>query len=359
MAERALILGNGGKAAAGLAAILARLGVMPDRADWKGFSPRAWRGRERPVLAILDIDDPLAPPLPAGVAAIKRLGNGVSLLALTGSRSFRNLAAALDAGADDCLPKTGPAALWERKLLRILAERRPPPATELTDEIPAALFGVFRGGSDLIRLGDIASVYPGVSPRLPRWRRLAPPDSSWRGVVDADAVDCFLSGRPRVFLSWNRLHLFRMPPPEEYDVPEKVLLRRVGPPLAAAVDRSRSPAGIGLYSIVPGDGVSAGCVACLLNSRLADFYFNRLAMNGLEGRLRLDVVRNFPVPRPAPAASAELARIAVMLAHFGPSPQTWIDRRGKVEHRERMEDIVFELYGAGQDIREELSVLHF
>jgi hypothetical protein len=162
-----------------------------------------------------------------------------------------------------------------------------------------------------------------------------------------------------VFLSWNRRHLFRMPPPEEYDVPEKVLLRRVGPPLAAAVDRSRSPAGIDLYSIVPGGGISAGCIACLLNSRLADFYFNRLAENGAEGRLRSDVVRNFPVPRPDSAASAELGRIAVMLAHFGPLPQTWIDRRGRAEHRDRMESIVFELYGAGQDIREKLAVLHF
>ena len=149
-----------------------------------------------------------------------------------------------------------------------------------------------------------------------------------------------------------------MPDRSEYDVPEKVLLSRSGPPLVAAVDKSRLPVGNDVYSLVPREGVGAGFLACLLNSRLLDFYGNRLAGNQ-DSRLRPESIREIPVPDPERVSMQQFARYAALLAHFGPNPQSWIDRQSRDEVLEEMDDAVFALYGAGREAREGLAAMHF
>ncbi|MDR1534735.1 MAG: hypothetical protein LBU64_06495 [Planctomycetota bacterium] len=360
MAEMAVLLGLREQVVPELSERLANMGLEPVLADWAGFDPRSWRGCRRPALLFIDVDNPRAWPIEkVGFRIRRHWGGNCPLIAMTSERKFARLELILAAGADDCLPASGPASLWESKIARRLAENRPPAALELTEEIPIGLARLFAGEGDIIRLEDLAAIHPGVSPRRNFYRRLAPPDSEWRGVLTAETVDRFLVGKPVSFLSWNRLHLFRLPAPAEYDVEEKVLLRRAGPPLSAAVDRSRLPAGVDLYSLIPKPGIGAGFIACLLNSRLLDFYFNRLAPNLSAGRLRLEEVKKIPVPRPTARGLEELNRAAAFLAHFGPRPQGWLDRQNREEIWNRMEDAVFELYGAVPELREELAGLHF
>lgn len=358
MAEKVLLLGHEKDAGLALARTLVELGYHPIAAGWGDFSPRSY-GRDRPRCLLADTGTPGATPVELLCAEVRRRwGDSYPILVVSASEKFRDTSALLDAGASDCLPRRPPSALLGRKLQRYLQTAIASQA-EADDELPESLLDIFTRNRRLVRLGDLVSVHPGAVPRRASFRRLAPPDSEWRGVLTSEAVERFYVGKPDSYLRWTRLHLFRMPPPEEYSVPEKVLLRRAGPPLAAAVDRSRLPAGTDVYSLVPAEGVGAGFVACLLNSRLLDFYFNRMAGVGRDGRLRPEDIREVPVPRPTAAAAQELGRAATLLAHFGANPQSWIDRQSKDEVWETMENTVFELYGADRLARSELAALHF
>ncbi len=230
--------------------------------------------------------------------------------------------------------------------------------SELREDLPRDLVAVF-SAPGLVRLADIAAIHQGVAPRYATFRRLAPPDHDWRGVLSSGVVSRFFVGRPEQYFRWSRFHLFRLPDPGEYAVKEKVVVRRIGPPLAAAVDRSRLPVGADLFALVPKEGVSAGFLACLLNSRLMDFYFNRLAGADASGRLRVEDLRNLPLPRPSEALSQDMARTAALLAHYGTNPQAGIDRDNKDELWRHMEDAVFGLYGLNQEARQELAALCF
>lgn len=360
MAESVLLLGHGKETCRALAGVVASMGYRPVVDTWRGFSPRAFGRRERPSLILADVDKPAARPMADFSREIRRLwGEAYPIIAVSAASKFQDVSALLDAGASDCLPKAAASGLMERKIGRCLREAAPPKADELSEEVPGSLLGMFVGNAGLVRLGDLVDVHSGATPRRPTYRRMAPPDHDWRGVLTSDVVDRFSVGKPSSYLSWNRLHLFRLPPPEEYAVPEKVLLRRAGPPLAAAVDRSRLPAGTDVYSLTPREGVGAGYVACLLNSRLLDFYFNRIARLGTNGRLRPEDIRETPVPAPDPGVNQEMARAATLLAHYGPNPQSWVDKQSREETLERMENTVFKLYGANQDAREGLAALHF
>lgn len=360
MREKVLLLGTNRERGLALAKNLLTLGFEPQVAAWAGFSPRAL-GRNRPGLVLADMDQADATPMENLCRLIRKCwGENFPVIAVTAASRFRDLSAHLDAGADDCVSALAPAALLERKLSRCLLTRAVIDAGGDAEEaIPENLLALFEERDGLVPLGELVGVYPGASPRRPAFRRMAPPDEEWRGVVTSEAVERFFAGKPQYYLRWTRLHLFRLPPPAEYAVAEKLLLRRAGPPLAAAVDRSRLPAGTDVYSLVPREGIAAGYVACLLNSRLLDFYFNRLAGIGSDGRLRTDIVKATPVPRPTAAAMQELSRTAALLAHYGPNPQIWIDRQSRDELWEQMENTVLTLYGADRGVREGLSALHF
>lgn len=358
MSDKILLLGHERERGLELARTLLDLGLHALAEDWGAFVPRRWL-RDRPRAILADMDNPRAKPLAEFVPRVKRnWGQAFPVVAMGESRKFQASSACIEAGADDYIHKGAPAGLVEKKIRRCIEKSSRPASSDLFEEIPPDLLNLFRDADRLFPLSEFAAVYPGAAPRRAWCRRMAPPDDDWRGVATAGGLDKFHAGRPGEYLLWSRLHLFRMPAPEEYSVAEKVLLCRNGPPLRAAVDKSRIPAGADVYSVVPGEGVGAGWLACLLNSRLLDFYFNRLAKND-DGRLRLDVVRQTPVPRPSAASVAELGRIATLLSHFGPSPQSWIDRQSKEELWEQMEDAVFRLYGAERSVREDLASLHF
>lgn len=359
MAEKILLLGHARESGLALAKRLIGLGYYPLANDWTGFTPRSYGRSRRPLLMLANVDHPAAKPLPEFAPWVRKTwGQSYPIIAVTASGRFRDAAAHVDAGASDCLAPDAPQALLERKIARALQGGLSPALAELAEEIPTDLFELFLGNAELARLGDLAGIYPGATPRRTWCRRMAPPDDSWRGVATSGTVDRFYVGKPSEYLLWSRFHLFRLPAPEEYNVPEKVFLSRSGPPLAAAVDKSRLAAGTDVYSLVPREGVGASFLACLLNSRLLDFYYNRLA-GATDGRLRIETLRDTPVPLPTQAANREFSRIATLLAHFGPSPQSWIDRQSKDELLARMEDAVFELYGAGNEARSGLAALHF
>ncbi len=358
MGATVLLLGHGKQSGQQMAIDLAALGFVATASTWADFPPRRY-GRGRPDVLIADMDKKTAQPMELFAATVRRVwGANFPIIALTESTKFKDISSMIDAGADDCIAKNAPLPLVQKKINRCLSERHHF-TDELTEEVPLALLSLFSGNSNLVRLESLASIHPGAAPRHPTYRRLAPPDSDWRGVVTADAVERFQAGKPDAYLRWSRLALFRLPVPDEYAVKEKVLLRRAGPPLAAAVDRSRLPAGPGMYAIVPKEEGTAGYLTCILNSRLMDFYFNRLASGGNDGRLRIDMLKSMPLPRPTRTAAQELNRIAVLLEHFGPNPQSWIDRQTRDELSEQMEQTVFSLYQASEEAVASLEAMHF
>lgn len=364
MHGKALLLATERNSGLRLARILMDAGLEPAAADWYDFNPRGFSRARRPRLLLANCDHPHAPPFAEFAARVRKYwGENFPIIALSSSRKFGRVAGLVDAGANDCLPPDAPEELAKRKIAACLASGERSAATggtanELAGETPESILDLFLDNDRLVPLGDLVSVYAGAAPRSARGRRTAPPDQSWRRVVTADTLDRFHIGRPTTYLLWNKLHLFRMPAPGEYSVAEKVVLSRVGPPLVAAVDRSGSPVGADAYALVPAPDVCAGFVACLLNSRLLDFYFNRLA--GMEGgRLLPDAIKSAPVPRPDRSGNRELGRHATLLAHFGPNPESWIDRQSRGEVRESMDRLVFDLYGAPDRARRELAELHF
>lgn len=355
MVDKILVLSMNSATRSHLSTMLGHMGREALAMSWQSFAPRAF-GRRHPSLVVADVDGAQAGIIEKLFEPIRKSwGQEFPVIALSRVRKFHEIAAILDAGADFCLPLPPDAALLGQKITRCLNKAA---VSELQEDLPRELVSVF-SAPGLIRLGDLAAIHQGVAPRHAAFRRLAPPDHEWRGVLSSGVTDRFFVGRPESYMRWSRFHLFRLPDPAEYAIKEKVVLRRIGPPLAAAVDRSRLPAGADLFALAPKEGVSAGFLACLLNSRLMDFYFNRLAGVGAGGRLRVEDLRNVPLPRPGEALAQDLGRTAALLAHYGPNPQGGIDRDNKDELWRHMEDAVFGLYGVNQEARRELAALCF
>lgn len=359
MSCKVLLLGNERKSGMELARLLIEMGHEPLADDWGAFNPRSYSRFSRPKLLIANCDQEGALPFDRFCLRLRKAwGENFPVIALSKSKKFERAAELIDAGASACLAPDTPEPLVVRKITACLLNNSAPAVSELTEEVPGTLMGLFFGNNDLVRLGELASVHSGVAPRSGWSRRTAPPDESWRKVITADMVGQFHIGAPSTYLLWSKLHLFRVPGVDEYSVPEKVVVSRVGPPLTAAVDRARLAVGADMYSIVPSEGVGAGYLACLLNSRLLDFYFNRLAVEQ-DGRLRPEGLRNVPVPKPEQGMNREFDRYATLLAHFGPMPESWIDRQSKDEVRTQMDEAVFAAYGVGVEARKELAGLHF
>ena len=360
MTDTILLLGHEKETGLKLVQTLMKLGYRPAADTWTEFNPTAY-GRKRPRAIIANTDAKETPSLREFAARVRKIwGEGYPIIAMGNTGKFSQVAKLLDDGMSDYITPNSPAELIGRKIAKggKGVATCATGADELTEDVPEALQELFFDNDGLVRLGDIADIYAGATPRRAWCRRMAPPDESWRGVVTSEAVERFHVGAPSGYLLWSRFHLFRVPAAHEYSVPEKVLLSRAGPPLAAAVDRSRLPAGNDVYSIVPRENAGAGFIACILNSRLMDFYCNRLAGNA-DGRLRLETLRDLPFPKPFARMVRGMGRIATLLSHFGPNPQGWIDRQSKEELWEEMEEAVFACYGTGKEARACLSALHF
>ncbi len=198
------------------------------------------------------------------------------------------------------------------------------------------------------RVGDVAEIFAGVMPRRESFRRLAKPGPGWAAAISADAVSRFYVAEPQIFVRLDRMAVMRMPKAEEYDQPEKVVLRRVGPPVIAAVDRSRCLVYGDVYAIVPVSGLLGGYLAAVLNSSAVDFYLNRvrpLAGAPSGGYLRQVDIEAIPLPVPPLAQQREIDKLAANLAVL--NDPVFLDRshEGRIRIEKQIEQLIFRIYG--------------
>ncbi len=363
MDKKILLIGHEKVAGLALAAMAIQNDLTPVASSWGSFTIKDLGRRNRPNLVIAAMDDfPAESPETFCQALRTRCGENLPIFATLESKKFVAISRLLDAGFTDCLPPLPDEELFSRKVTRALVNPSgaQPYLFDAEDEIPEALVKVFEKCSGGMTLGDVTAVHCGVAPRYRFFRRMAPPDAGWRKVISGENISRFAVSGERIYLSWSRLHLFRLPNPAEYAVREKVVVRRAGPPIVAAVDRTGGPIGQDVYSLVPVEGVPAGFIACLLNSRIADFYFNRmLDTTRTAGRLKPALFRNFPLPEPDPDIMLELSKASGLLGHFGQNPQSWVDRQRRDEIVHDVEEKLFMLYGVGSEARQGLEALHY
>jgi hypothetical protein len=122
-------------------------------------------------------------------------------------------------------------------------------------------------------LGDVAEITPGVIAHE-RARRYARPAPEWQTVLTESSIQTFFVNDEREYYLIRRDTVNRVPAPDEYDVPEKVVMRRSRSPLVVALDASALPYSGELFGIVPVTGLQAGYLACVLNSRYTRFFLN-------------------------------------------------------------------------------------
>mgnify|MGYP000086802210 CR=1 FL=1 len=198
------------------------------------------------------------------------------------------------------------------------------------------------------RLGDVAEVFPGVMPRRDSFRRLARPGPQWAPVISADAIRRFYVAEPNMFVRMDRMAVMRLPKSEEYNQPEKVVLRRVGPPAVAALDHSRCAVYCDAYAIVPVSGILCGYLTAALNSRVVDFYLNRvrpLAGAPSGAYLRQVDIEAIPLPVPSLARQREIANLAANLAVLNDPVFKERSHEGRLRLEAQIEHAIFRIYG--------------
>lgn len=317
-----------------------------------------------------------ADPLPGGGDRANK-GNGedgnnaganaaageLPIIALARSTRLGDAEKLFDLGVSDCVAKPVPPGRLAWKLERCLKAapggnrrqiknelgdsgesgdpRGPEPAPEFLREIFA------RVGRRGARLGEVARINSGVSVRHPTFRRMAPPTAEWLGLLDADSLGIFRIGRPSWFVKFTPEALARRPAPGEFR-PEKVLVRRVAPPVAAAVDDTGQPFGADLLGVIAGPGINNGYLACVLNSRLANFWFNRLWERGARGgatTLSAADLGALPLAMPSANDGTYFHRAAKLMAFYGPRPASSADRRRREELWREVNARLFALFG--------------
>ena len=96
-----------------------------------------------------------------------------------------------------------------------------------------------------------------------------------RPVLRGRDVRAFRCDPPACFADPAAIPARKLKPLALYEVPVKLLVRRVADRLLAAVDRSRALALNTLYCVQPRDGVDADALACVINSTLATFWWRQ------------------------------------------------------------------------------------
>jgi CheY-like chemotaxis protein len=212
------------------------------------------------------------------------------------------------------------------------------------------------------KLGDMAEIFSGVSVRGSHYRRAASPGLEWLATLHGENVQAFRVTESQQYLFFDKRGMFRVPSLEEYDQPEKVVLHRTAPPIIAAVDTTRSPISSDLYSIIPARGLQCGYLACLLNSRLMDFYFNRIrpitsaAAGAYLRRVDLEAV---PVILPSKSLQDRLSAAARELGRLGANPASPIARGQRNRLLQDVNLEIFEAYGFSPAAINRLGELHF
>lgn len=286
----------------------------------------------------------------------------LSILALTSSGSVADAERLFRDGVDDCVTKpVRPERLAWTLTRRLRATRPEDEDGDFLGPVPEVLREAFRRVGRRGRLADAGRIHSGVTVRHPTFRRMAPLSPEWVGALSADEVGRFALRTPSAFVKFSAEALARRPASEEYK-PEKVLIRRVAPPVVAAVDAGERLFGTDVLSVVPGEGFNAGYLACALNGRLADFWFNRLWERGRRSRATLLEGRDlgmFPLPRPGADDRAFFHRAGKLLTYYGPRPLGASDRRRRAELWEAVNARLFALYEFDAAAIRALSALFF
>jgi SAM-dependent methyltransferase len=133
------------------------------------------------------------------------------------------------------------------------------------------------------------------------------PAANRRSVLRGRDVRAFQCDPPRRFVDPDDMPGRKLKALTLYDVPAKLLVRRVADRLIAAVDRSRALALNTLYCVQPIRGVDADALACVINSTLATFWWRQsfAADDRLFPYVRTDQLAALPLP----AGLASLRRL--------------------------------------------------
>ncbi len=207
-----------------------------------------------------------------------------------------------------------------------------PRRVELPDVLEKTMLSLCQDGR---RLGDVSEIFNGVQAHDPKARRLTCPSPEWTPAAAEEAVTPFHLGEEREFFLMRKDLMARLPRQEEYDCPEKLLVRRTFTPVSAAVDRQQLIFTSGLYGIQTVKGFSCAYLCALLNSRYGQFYFSRYRppAEGLKGvYLSRADLEAFPLLIPSPKEQKPLEQIVQKLSVMlpGGTNPTKLIERGKL-----------------------------
>lgn len=266
-------------------------------------------------------------------------------------------------GVNDCVTRPFRVGALLDKALGIIADFEGTPTQPtrpaLPDILEEMMLNICQNGR---RLGDVSEIHSGVAAHNPKAHRLLCPSPEWTPAVIEAAVHPFQLGQEREFYLLRKDLMSRLPRPEEYDCPEKILIRRTFNPICAAIDTGQHIYNSSLYGIQTVKGLSCGFLCAVLNSRYSQFYFSRYRppTEGLKGvylsRADLDAL---PLLIPHPKAQRPLNEIVARLSilQTGNSNSSKMVERGKLMGE--LNRHVFNCLGFTEDAVKTLSELHF
>lgn len=234
-----------------------------------------------------------------------------------------------------------------------------PRKAELPDVIERTMQALIDDGR---RLGDVSEISNGVQAHDPKARRLTCPSTDWTPAVAEEAVTPFHLGEEREFFLMRKDLMARLPRQEEYDCPEKVLLKKTLNPICAAVDRQQLIFTHGLYGIQTVKGFSSAYLCALLNSRYGQFYFSRYRppAEGLKGvYLSRGDLEAMPLRIPSPKEQKPVEQIVQRLSILlpGSTNSAKLIERGKLLGE--LNRTIFSQLGFNDDAVRTLTELHY
>lgn len=293
----------------------------------------------------------------------------IKIMAATPDGSLGKMELLFQCGVDECVPRPFRLGDLLDKIDKLLvrpedatAENVHVDATEF-NSVPKALHERVAAIRETAReLGDVAEVFTGVTVSDSKGRRLSPPSGDWQMVLTERSVEPFYENDEREFYLFRRAMVNRIPEKNEYFVAEKVVVCRTAAPLAATLDMTRLPFSNGLFGIITVRGLEPGYLACVLNSRFANFYLQRYraANDGMHSAYltRFDL-EAFPIIIADPDDQAHLAALARQVCVINPKTR---NRDKLLERGKLLDEInrqVFAVFGFTKEEVKLLAGLHY
>lgn len=265
-------------------------------------------------------------------------------------------------GIDECLNRPFRMGMLIDKVSSLLeiSEERETWDEDLVPPLIRETINTIRDSGRL--LGDVCEIFSGIAARDSKARRVISPGSDWTPTLINDSIDNFYVGKEREYYLFRKDMLRRVPNENEYAVPEKVVLKRTISPICAGLDTSGLPYSSELYGIQTVKGFHPGALCCILNSRYANYYFQRYRppAEGLRGVYisRTDI-EGLPIMIPPEKEQKRLVEIARKLCVIPPRPKspTQAIERGKL--LAEANQAVFSLFGFSDEAVALFSASHF